>query len=141
MPSTASGLEGTLNRLVSQPVYRDSVINGKFLAGATMIFLMVFSMGILTGAIGFWAIGIPPGGRGAGKDRGISVFYCGLYLLLAGAVHPVLRPVPPCRHIGYAGDRPLDILCIIYEPGGQHSDRYPVSGRQDVHRVCSDGLL
>ena len=36
--------EGTLNRLVSQPIYRDCVINGKFLAGATVIFLMVFSM-------------------------------------------------------------------------------------------------
>ena len=30
--------EGTLNRLVAQPVYRDAVINGKFLAGATIIF-------------------------------------------------------------------------------------------------------
>ena len=36
--------EGTMNHLVSQPVYRDSVINGKFLAAATMIFVMVFSM-------------------------------------------------------------------------------------------------
>ncbi len=38
--------EGTLNRLVAQPIYRDAVINGKFLAGATIIFLMVFSMGL-----------------------------------------------------------------------------------------------
>ena len=36
--------EGTLNRLVAQPIYRDAVINGKFLAGAAIIFLMVFSM-------------------------------------------------------------------------------------------------
>ena len=34
--------EGTLNRLVSQPIYRDSIIIGKFLAGATIIAMMVF---------------------------------------------------------------------------------------------------
>ena len=42
--------EGTLNRLVSQPIYRDTVINGKFLAGAAVIFMMVFAMGLLAGA-------------------------------------------------------------------------------------------
>lgn len=44
--------EGTLNRLVAQPIYRDAVINGKFLAGATIIFLMVFSMGLIAGSVG-----------------------------------------------------------------------------------------
>ena len=43
--------EETLNRLVAQPIYRDAVINGKFLAGATIIFLMVFSMGLIAGAV------------------------------------------------------------------------------------------
>ena len=52
--------DGTLNRLVSQPIYRDAVINGKFLAGATVIFMMVFMMGILTGAVGLICIGVPP---------------------------------------------------------------------------------
>ncbi|MDD2960100.1 MAG: ABC transporter permease subunit [Lachnospiraceae bacterium] len=51
---------GTLNRLVSQPIYRDSVIIGKFLAGGTLISLMVISMGVLIGAIGFLSIGILP---------------------------------------------------------------------------------
>lgn len=52
--------EGTLNRLVSQPIYRDAVINGKFLAGATVIFIMVFAMGILAGAAGLLMTGILP---------------------------------------------------------------------------------
>ena len=29
--------QGTLNRLAAQPIYRDSIINAKFLAGATVI--------------------------------------------------------------------------------------------------------
>ena len=51
---------GTLNRLLSQPIYRDSVINGKFLAGSAMIFIMIFVMGGMVGAIGLLVTGIPP---------------------------------------------------------------------------------
>ena len=51
---------GTLNRLVAQPIYRDSVIVGKFLAGATMIAIMVFSMGIAIGSIGVLVTGLVP---------------------------------------------------------------------------------
>ncbi|MDH3799614.1 MAG: ABC transporter permease, partial [Desulfobacterales bacterium] len=32
--------EGTLSKLLSQPIYRDVVINGKFLAGVVMITVM-----------------------------------------------------------------------------------------------------
>lgn len=51
---------GTLNRLVSQPIYRDSIIIGKFLAGSTIIILMIFSMGITIGAVGILSTGIIP---------------------------------------------------------------------------------
>lgn len=51
---------GTLNRLTAQPIYRDMVINGKFMAGFVAIFLMVFSLGILVSAIGLLVIGIAP---------------------------------------------------------------------------------
>ena len=52
--------ERTLYRLTSQPIYRDSIINGKFLAGTTIIVMMVFSMGILIGAVGMLVTGIVP---------------------------------------------------------------------------------
>ena len=52
--------QGTLNRLVSQPIYRDAIINAKFLAGVTVIFLMIFFVGILAGALGLLVVGIPP---------------------------------------------------------------------------------
>lgn len=51
---------GTLNRLVSQPIYRDSVIIGKFMAGTAVIALMVFSMGVAIGAIGVFKTGLVP---------------------------------------------------------------------------------
>lgn len=54
---------GTLNRLVSQPIYRDSIIVGKFLASATLITVMVFATGIAVGAAGFLFSGIKPDGE------------------------------------------------------------------------------
>ncbi len=54
---------GTLNRLVSQPIYRDSVIIGKFLASATLIAVMVLGTGISVACIGFLASGIRPTGE------------------------------------------------------------------------------
>lgn len=50
----------TLNRLVAQPIYRDSIIIGKFLAGSTVIAMMVFSTGILVGAVGVIKTGLMP---------------------------------------------------------------------------------
>lgn len=52
---------GTLNRLVAQPIYRDSIIIGKFLAGTAVISLLVFIMGIAVGAVGVLATGQVPG--------------------------------------------------------------------------------
>lgn len=51
---------GTLNRLVAQPIYRDSVIIGKFLAGTAVISLLVCSMGIIIGAAGVLSTGLLP---------------------------------------------------------------------------------
>ena len=36
--------EGTLSKLLSQPIYRDAVINGKFLAGVAIITVMMLSI-------------------------------------------------------------------------------------------------
>ena len=50
----------TLNRLVSQPIYRDAIIVGKFLAGTIVIAIVIFSMGIALGAVGMAATGLVP---------------------------------------------------------------------------------
>lgn len=55
--------QGTLNRLVSQPIHRDAVINAKFLAGTTVVFIMIFFVGIMVGGLGLTILGIPPVGE------------------------------------------------------------------------------
>ncbi len=50
----------TLSRLLAQPIYRDAVINGKFLAGVTVISIMVFSLGFVISGAGMVIIGLVP---------------------------------------------------------------------------------
>lgn len=52
--------QGTLIRLVSQPIYRDSIINAKFLAGSATAALVVFALGITVGCFGLIFTGITP---------------------------------------------------------------------------------
>ena len=51
---------GTLNRLVANPIHRDSIIVAKFLAGCAVISIMVLTMGILIGTAGVLSTGQIP---------------------------------------------------------------------------------
>ena len=44
--------QGTLNRLAAQPIYRDSIINAKFLAGASAIAVIVIVLGLYISGAG-----------------------------------------------------------------------------------------
>lgn len=59
--------QGTIARLVSQPIHRDAVITAKFLAGAAVIALILFSTGIMMGAVGMVSIGLVPSAEEAGR--------------------------------------------------------------------------
>jgi len=52
--------QGTLNRLAAQPIYRDTIINAKFLAGATVILMTVFGLTGLMCGVGLIRTGIVP---------------------------------------------------------------------------------
>jgi len=51
---------GTISRVLSQPIYRDSFINGKFLAGITTLAILLLSMILLISGIGLRMLGVPP---------------------------------------------------------------------------------
>ena len=52
--------ESTLPRLLAQPIYRDDVINGKFVAGLSSIGLVLAVVMCLVGAVGIVQLGIFP---------------------------------------------------------------------------------
>ena len=52
---------GTLSTLVSQPIYRDSIINGKFLAGVATIAIMLVAIVLVVTGLGLKLVGVVPG--------------------------------------------------------------------------------
>jgi ABC-2 type transport system permease protein len=53
--------EGTLSKLLAQPIYRDTVINGKFLAGFILIAVIMVSILLVITGLGLILLGIVPG--------------------------------------------------------------------------------
>jgi len=53
--------EGTLSKLLSQPIYRDTVLNGKFLAGVSVIAVMMVSIVLIITGLGLSMVGVIPG--------------------------------------------------------------------------------
>jgi ABC-2 type transport system permease protein len=53
-------MRGTLSRILSQPVFRDSVINGKFLAGLVAISVILAGIILMSCGLGLRALGIAP---------------------------------------------------------------------------------
>ena len=53
--------DGTLIKVISQPIYRDSIINGKFLSGVTTIAIMLVSIVLVISGFGLTLLGVVPG--------------------------------------------------------------------------------
>jgi ABC-2 type transport system permease protein len=49
-----------LSRLLSQPIYRDAVINGKFLAGLAVLAIIIASVIAIVAGLGLRIVGVPP---------------------------------------------------------------------------------
>ncbi|HSB68017.1 MAG TPA: ABC transporter permease subunit [Candidatus Methylomirabilis sp.] len=76
----------TLPKLLSQPIYRDAVINGKFLAGLTVISLMLVAIVLLIAGIGLPVLGVVPGWEEVGRLLVyllVSIVYIGFWLAIA----------------------------------------------------------
>ena len=51
----------TLSKLVAQPIYRDSIINAKFLTGVTTITIVLVAIVLIISGLGIRLIGVVPG--------------------------------------------------------------------------------
>lgn len=52
--------KGTLSRMLSQPIHRDSLLNAKFVSSVLVIAILFFSLSLSTMAMGLITLGIPP---------------------------------------------------------------------------------
>lgn len=77
---------GTMSRLVSQAIYRDAIINGKFLAGAVTIAVLLTSIVLIIAGAGLRMVGLPPNGEEALRLISfliVGVIYGSFWLSLA----------------------------------------------------------
>lgn len=84
--------KGTVSRILSQPIYRDAWINGKFLAGMATLGLMVASIVLLIFGLGLFALGFPPDIGEFGRlvvFVVVAIIYLGFWLAL-GILYSVL---------------------------------------------------
>jgi ABC-2 type transport system permease protein len=77
---------GTLSRVLSQPIYRDSLINGKFLAGLATVAILWASILLLVIGLGIALVGFPPNGEELWRMLifiVVGIIYVGFWLALA----------------------------------------------------------
>lgn len=86
--------QGTLARVLAQPVYRDAVFNGKFLAGLLTLSIVVVSMGIAVVGLAMFRVGMPPNGEEVIRLIGfglVTIAYLAFWLALAMTASVFLR--------------------------------------------------
>ena len=76
----------TLSRILSQPIYRDALLFGKFLAGLLTLSISLITLWLLVIGLGLFLIGIPPGSEEIARSVVfllVTIVYAGVWLALA----------------------------------------------------------
>jgi ABC-2 type transport system permease protein len=76
----------TLSRVLAQPVYRDALLLGKFLAGLFTLALVLAAIWLLIIGLGILRLGVPPTGEEVARMilfLLVTIFYGGIWLALA----------------------------------------------------------
>jgi len=84
----------TLSRILSQPIYRDALLFGKFLAGLVTLSISLLVLWLLVIGLGLLTLGVPPGGAEMGRMLvflGVTIAYAGVWLALAVLFSVIFR--------------------------------------------------
>ena len=76
----------TLSRILAQPIYRDALLFGKFLAGLATIGIGLLTLWLLVIGYGLLALGLPPGGEELARAflfLLVTIAFAGVWLALA----------------------------------------------------------
>jgi len=84
----------TMSRILAQPIYRDALLMGKFLAGLCTLALVCTAIWLLIFGLGILRLGVAPDGEEVGRALIfllITIFYGGIWLGLALVFSVVFR--------------------------------------------------
>lgn len=84
----------TLSRVLAQPIYRDALLLGKFLAGLFTLALALTTIWLLIMGLGILSLGVPPSGEEVARSLWflvLTIFYGGIWLALAMVFSIVFR--------------------------------------------------
>jgi ABC-2 type transport system permease protein len=84
----------TLSRILSQPIYRDALLFGKFLAGLATLAISLIALWLLVIGLGLLMIGVPPQGEEMARSLIfllVTIAYGGVWLALAMLFSVVFR--------------------------------------------------
>jgi ABC-2 type transport system permease protein len=84
----------TLSRILAQPIYRDALLVGKYLAALAPIGISLVALWLLVIGLGVIFLGVPPGGEEIARSAAfliVAMFYAGVWLSLAMLLSIVFR--------------------------------------------------
>jgi ABC-2 type transport system permease protein len=76
----------TLSRILAQPIYRDALLFGKFLAGLATIAIGLLALWLFVIGLGLLLLGVPPSGEELARALvilAVTIVYAGVWLALA----------------------------------------------------------
>ena len=84
----------TLSRILSQPIYRDALLFGKYIAGLLTLTVSLVVLWLLLIGLGLLMLGVPPGGEEIGRAVVfllVTIAYAGVWLALAMLFSVIFR--------------------------------------------------
>lgn len=84
----------TMPRLLAQPIYRDALLMGKFLAGLLTQAILYTTLWLLVFGLGIFILGVPPTGEEVGRALWLlvaTIFYGGVWMVLSLTYSVVFR--------------------------------------------------
>ncbi|MCS7172976.1 MAG: ABC transporter permease [Armatimonadetes bacterium] len=84
----------TLSRVLAQPIYRDALLLGKFLAGVFTLGIVLVGLWLVTTGMGLFILGVPPGGEEVARGLWFllaTLGYAGVWLALSMLFSTVFR--------------------------------------------------
>lgn len=76
----------TLSRILAQPIYRDALLFGKFIAGLFTLSISLIALWLLVIGLGLFLLGVPPNGEEMARALiflVVTIAYAGVWLALA----------------------------------------------------------